>query len=49
MLLGGDREKAIDHVYSVYFSENDMMLSDKYFDVDTNDFMRWSKGTLCTN
>ncbi|EGI70385.1 hypothetical protein G5I_00858 [Acromyrmex echinatior] len=35
MLLGSDREKAIDHVYD---SENGTMLGDKYFDVDTNDF-----------
>jgi len=39
VLLDGDRGKAIDHVYGVYFSENGMMLGDKYFDEDTNDFM----------
>jgi len=39
MLLGNDREKAIDHVYGIYFSENCTMLDDKYFDVDTNDFV----------
>jgi len=33
MLLSGDREKAIDHFYGVYLSENDTM-RDKYFDVD---------------
>jgi len=38
MLLGGDREKAIDHIY-LYLSENRMMLGDKYFVVDTNDFV----------
>jgi len=38
MLLGGDREKAIDHIY-LYLSENRTMLGDKYFDVDTNDFV----------
>ena len=38
MLLGSDRKKAIDHVYGV-FSENGTMLGDKYFDVDTNDFV----------
>ena len=32
-------EKEIDHVYSVYFSENSTMLDDKYFDEDTNDFV----------
>ena len=31
MLLGGDREKTIDHVYDVYLSENGMMLDNKYF------------------
>ena len=36
--LSDDREKAIDHVYNVYFNENDM-LDNKYFDVDTNDFL----------
>jgi len=39
MLLGNDREKAIDHVYGIYLSENYTMLDDKYFDVDTNDFV----------
>ena len=39
MLLDGDKEKAIDHIYGVYLSENDTMFSDKYFDVDTNDFV----------
>ena len=39
MLLGNDREKEINHVYGVYLSENSMMLSDKQFDVDTNDFV----------
>ncbi|KYN00583.1 hypothetical protein ALC62_08642 [Cyphomyrmex costatus] len=37
--LYGDREKAIDHVYGVYLSENGTMLGDKQFDVDTNDFV----------
>ncbi|KYN06410.1 hypothetical protein ALC62_02646 [Cyphomyrmex costatus] len=36
MLLSGDREKAIDHVY---LNENGTMLGDKRFDVDTNDFV----------
>ncbi|KYN05742.1 hypothetical protein ALC62_03328 [Cyphomyrmex costatus] len=39
MLLSGDREKAIDHVYGVYLNENGTMLGDKRFDVDTNDFV----------
>ncbi|KYM95900.1 hypothetical protein ALC62_13452 [Cyphomyrmex costatus] len=39
MLLSGDREKAINHVHSVYLNENDTMLGDKRFDVDTNDFV----------
>jgi len=38
MLLDDDREKMIDHVYGVYFSENGTF-SDKQFDIDTNDFM----------
>jgi len=38
MLLDGDKEKAIDHG----FSENGIMLGNKYFDVDMNDH-RWSK------
>ena len=42
MLLGGDREKAIDHIYNVYLSKNGTMLGDKYFDIDINDFdCRW--------
>ncbi|KYN15778.1 hypothetical protein ALC57_11984 [Trachymyrmex cornetzi] len=39
MLLDGDIEKAIDHVYGVYLSENGTILGDKYFDVDMNDFV----------
>ncbi|KYN02981.1 hypothetical protein ALC62_06186 [Cyphomyrmex costatus] len=39
MLLGGDREKAIDRVYGVYLNENGTMLGDKRFDIDTNDFV----------
>ncbi|EGI63832.1 hypothetical protein G5I_07768 [Acromyrmex echinatior] len=39
MLLNGDRKKEIDHVYGVYLSKNYTMLGDKYFDVDTNDFV----------
>ena len=38
-ILLDDRENAIDYVYGVYLSENSMMLSDKYFDVNTNDFV----------
>ena len=38
MLLDSDKEKAVDHIYGVYLSEN-TMFSDKYFDVDTNDFV----------
>jgi len=30
---------SIDYVYSVHLRENGMMLGDKYFDVDTNDFV----------
>ena len=39
MLLVDARAKAIDHVYGIYLSENGTMLGDKYFDVDTNDFV----------
>ena len=40
MLLDGDKEKAINHVYDVYFEEARMvMLGNKYFDIDINDFM----------
>jgi len=39
MLLGDDREKAIDHIFDVYFSENGTMPGDKYFNVDINDFV----------
>ncbi|KYN02837.1 hypothetical protein ALC62_06343 [Cyphomyrmex costatus] len=39
MLLGSDKEKAIDHVYGVYLNENGTMLGDKRFDIDTNDFV----------
>jgi len=39
MLLGGDREKMIDHVYGIYFSENSTILGNKQFDIDTNDFV----------
>jgi len=38
MLLDDYREK-IDYVYGIYLSENGTMLGDKYFDVDTNDFV----------
>jgi len=38
MLVGGDREKAIDYS-GVYLSEDGTMLGDKYFDVSTNDFV----------
>jgi len=37
-MLSGDIEKAIN-VYDAYLSENDMILGDKYFDIDTNDFV----------
>ena len=30
---------SIDYVYSVHLRENGTMLGDKYFDVDTNDFV----------
>ena len=39
MLLGGDKENAIDHIYGVYLRENGTMLGDKYFNVDTKDFV----------
>ncbi|KYM96057.1 hypothetical protein ALC62_13290 [Cyphomyrmex costatus] len=39
MLLGGDREKAIDRVYGIYLNENGTMLDNKRFDIDTNDFV----------
>jgi len=29
----------IDYVYGVYLSDNSTMLGDKYFDVNTNDFV----------
>ena len=47
MLLDGDREKEIDHVYDVYLNENGTILGDKQFDLDTSDlvngFCKWSK------
>ena len=39
MLLGSDREKAVDHFYGVHIISARTARSDKYFDVDTNDFM----------
>jgi len=39
MLLDGDREKEIDHVYDVYLNENGTMLGDKQFDLDTSDLV----------
>ena len=39
MLLDGDREKEIDHVYGVYLSENGMMLDDKQSDLGMSDFV----------
>jgi len=39
MLLGDDRENEIDHVYGIYLRKNGTMLGDKYFDLDTNDFV----------
>jgi len=38
-VLLGDREKEIDYVYGIYLSDNSTMLGDKYFDVNTNDFV----------
>jgi len=39
MLLSGEREKIIDHIYGVYLNENDTILGDKQFDIETNDFV----------
>ena len=39
MLLNGEREKIIDYIYGVYLNENDTMLGDKQFDIETNDFV----------
>ncbi|KMQ83363.1 hypothetical protein RF55_20240, partial [Lasius niger] len=36
-LLGGDRNKKIDHVYGVYFDKNEMRLGNKRFDIDKDD------------
>lgn len=36
-LLDGDEKNEIDHVYSIYFDKDKMLLSNKRFDIDKDD------------